>query len=99
MKLDFNIKPPAVGGEEIKTTLAEVLAVELLRSSSQKEDEILKFFSWGMALTKGEVIDLDKADQKKLSELIVSSKQLTNFLKGNLLEVVENGKHDNEDSK
>jgi len=98
MKLDFNYTLVGLDGigltQNEETLLAgKVLATQLATGSS-KENDLMKFMDWAFKLHKGEIIDLDRVDQKLLREYIVET-QLTNLVKNQFLNTLDSNTSDN----
>lgn len=90
MKFDFNQSlinlngTPAEDNLGEKFTLAKTLANNL--SFVQKFSEPVKLLEWCRALWNGGVIDLDKTDQKKFRDVVVSFDKASSFVVGQILE-------------
>jgi len=98
MKLDFNYNLVGLDGigltqDEEVLIAGKVLATQLATGSS-KEPDLMKFMDWAFKLYKGEIIDLDRADQKLLREYMVET-QLTNLVKNQLLNTMDSNKSEN----
>ncbi|MFY0628220.1 MAG: hypothetical protein JXR07_18115 [Reichenbachiella sp.] len=96
MKLDFKKPCLDTEGEIIKENNQSVLMSDLLRkalmtSQSNDETDIIKFFDWSLDLKKG-VLDLDKADQKKLKDFITNEKNFFLMTKAQMFKVLEKPK-------
>lgn len=71
MKLDFNKPFLNLDGQAIEeTNQGKILAQALSQSLDAKETDILKYWEWALKLNKGEILDLDQADQVKLKAFI-----------------------------
>jgi hypothetical protein len=71
MKLNFD--KPFIGLDEKEipeSNQGKTLAGALSASMDAKDGDVLKYWEWALKVNKGEVIDLDKADQKKLKDFI-----------------------------
>ena len=91
MKLDFNKQLVDLDGKTIdNTNLGKVLAQQLVQSN---KGDALKFWELALKLQKGEIIDLDTADQTLIKEFIKSTDTLSNMGKAQLLLVFETTKN------
>ena len=89
MKLNFTTALLEITGEpqneglKLNTILAGYLA-----NSNSKTDAI-KFYEWGKKLYKGEELDLDKQDQKLLTDFISNHDGIITLVRAQLLEVFD----------
>ena len=91
MKLDLN-KPildlegnPIKNGNEV-LTIGKQIASALVGSN---KGEALKFYDWAVKLYKGEALEVDKSDLKKITEFVETNEQFTNLLKAQALELLD----------
>ncbi|GAB3511724.1 hypothetical protein [Emticicia fontis] len=83
MKLDFNQPIVSLDGTAIEgTNMGKVLADHLALST---KGNALKNWEWALKLHKGEVIDLDTADQTTIKEFIDKHESLPSLTKAQLL--------------
>ena len=88
MKIDFNKPAKDLDGDEMENThLGKLIAKALV---NQSKGDPLKYFDWAVKLHKGEVIDLDKADQKTLRAFIETNESITILAKYQILEEMDN---------
>lgn len=93
MKLDFSKPFLLIDGTEAKNpdgsvvVLKTVLANNLV--SKTGKDNIIKIFDWALTVQKTGFLELDKADQTTLRELIEKDEHLTYLGKGRLLEILD----------
>lgn len=89
MKLNFNQPFLDLDGKELaESNQGKTLSQALSASFDAKETDVLKFWEWALKIHKGDVIDIDKADQKKLKEFIEKT-QFNLLVKVQLLEHFE----------
>ena len=93
MKLDFNREFLNLEGKAIKSPDGNEMTLNVMLgnaivASAGKED-ILKFLDWGLKLVKGEILDLDRTDQKLLRKTIEGLETINILAKGRFLEVMD----------
>lgn len=96
MKLNFNQPFLDLDGKEIResdtentlTNQGKTLSKSLSASFDAKETDVLKYWEWAVKCHKGEVLELDKSDQKKLKDFIEKT-QFNVLVKYQLLENFE----------
>ena len=89
MKLNFKKPFLDLSGEVIEDSdQGKTLASALSSSLDPKEGDLLKYWDWAQKCHRGEVIDLDKADQKKVREFIEKS-NFQVLVKAQLLETMD----------
>lgn len=91
MKLDFNFPILGLDGQPLKDGSNDLQAGKILASTiaNKTNGDAVKLFGWALQLHKSEILDLDKADQKTLRELIEGDNTLTILAKGQLLEAFD----------
>jgi len=88
MQYDFNKEIKNLAGDPLldekskPLTAGKILANALV---SGAKGDALKFFEWGQKLYNAQKIDLDKSDQKTLTEFVESSETMTILAKGQIL--------------
>lgn len=91
MKLDFNKPFVDLSGDVIPDTdQGKTLASALSQSLDPKEGDLIKYWEWAQKSHKGEVLDLDTADKKKVREFIEKS-NFNVLVKAQLLATVDDG--------
>lgn len=86
MKIDFNKPLLDLDGKELPdTNIGKILANVLC---SQTKGDALKLYDWGRSMYKGEILDLDRADQDLLKSQIKDSESLTILAKAQMLELI-----------
>ena len=85
-KLNFNFLLKDLLGNEIADANAGKLLANLLSSDNGKNP--MKFWTWAMAIFKGESIEVDGQDKDLLKTFITDSDKLTSLSKAQLLEVM-----------
>lgn len=89
MKLDFNKPFVDLSGDVIpETDQGKTLASALSQSLDPKEGDLIKYWEWAQKSHKGEVLDLDTADRKKIREFIEKS-NFNVLVKAQLLETMD----------
>jgi len=99
MKYNFNVPFKGLDGKEVTQILeadkpAEVLNLGKLlanRLMSVSEGNSLKLYDLSKRIFNGEEMNIDRSDRKMLIELIEKDKQISNLLKAQLLEILDNG--------
>lgn len=88
MKLDLNKPFLQLDGTEFpdKPTLGKNLSNILV--SGTKEDA-LKFYDWAVKLHKGEPIDVDKSDLKKIREFVENHETMIILMKAQVLNIID----------
>jgi hypothetical protein len=95
MKLDFNFPVIGLDGRPIEDQFGRPINAGKILANTlvmQPEGEIAKLFDWAIAMHRGEQINLDKADQKKLRDFIEKSQQMAILIKKHLLDVLDGNK-------
>ena len=87
MKLNFNVPIFDLDGNPIPDTNAGKLLANTL--VYQPEGEIIKLFDWALILNKGEILDLDRADRKYMTDFIKNSRTLTLLAKKQMLDILD----------
>jgi len=88
MKVDLNKNVKGLNGEDLQdANMGKIVANSLVAGT---KGNAIKFFDWAMKLYNGQVIDLDKADQKTLKDFIENNETLTILFKAQVLEQLEN---------
>jgi hypothetical protein len=82
--LDFNIFLKNVDGTDTEAKLSKSLS-EFLASETQ--GPALKLLGWVERLSKGEILEVDEADEDLLKKTIETSNRMTVLLRGQLLRV------------
>lgn len=101
MKLNFNVSVTGLDGRPIEDQFGRnIIAGKVLANAlvMQPQGEVAKLFDWAIALHRGEIVDLDRADQNKVREFIESSNQIVILVKHCLLSIMDgksNGVLDN----
>lgn len=86
MKLNLNKSFIGLDGIEIENSnQGKTLAQALSGSFDAKDTDVMKFWGWAVSFHKGEIVDLDKADQAKLKGFIENA-QFNVLVKHQLLE-------------
>jgi hypothetical protein len=83
MKLDFNQPIVGLDGTVIEgSNMGRILADQLVIST---KGNAIKYWEMALKLHRGEVIDLDQADQSMVKEFIEKHESLPNLTKAQLL--------------
>lgn len=88
MKIDLNKEIKNLAGDPLwddrglPLTAGKIVANALV---SGAKGDALKFWEWGQKLYNAQPIDLDKSDQKTLTEFIENSETITILAKGQIL--------------
>ena len=85
MKLDFNKPILGLDDQAIPESNLGKLVANVITSNTK--GDAIKLYDWGRTLYKGEVLDLDRADQDVLKNLIKDSDSITILTKAQALEV------------
>lgn len=86
MKLNLNKTFLDLDGLEIENSnQGKTLSQALSSSFDAKDTDVMKYWGWAVAFHKGDVVDLDKADQVKLKDFIEKA-QFNVLVKHQLLE-------------
>lgn len=91
MQIDFNKPLIGLNGQAAKdengseTTLGKILASVLANSN---KGNALKFMDWARKMWNGEVLNMDRADRKMLTEFIETSEVFVNLTKDALLDLL-----------
>jgi hypothetical protein len=91
MKLNF--KKPFVdldGNDISESDQGRTLASALSQSLDPKEGDLIKYWEWAQKCHKGEELDLDTADRKKVREFIEKS-NFNVLVKAQLLSTMDDG--------
>lgn len=74
MKLNFKKPFLDLDGKEIPDSdQGKTLALAFSQSLDPKEGDLIKYWEWAQKCHKGETVDLDTADRKKVREFIEKS--------------------------
>lgn len=92
MKINFNTPIKNLDGTDNESTVGKILCGALANSVNQEEHDRMKYYGWTQKLMKGQPLELDDADAKKLREVIVKSAMLTNWQAGSMLEIMDKAK-------
>lgn len=89
--IDFNvplkdINETPITDKKLATVLSEVLG------SAAKVENPMKLYGWYIELRKSGKLNLDNTDKKLLHSFIESNETLFLFVKGQLLEIIDNSK-------
>lgn len=93
MKLDFNKPVLGLDDQPIEGAHLGKLIANIMAASSK--GDAIKQYDMARKLYKGEVLDLDRADQKTLKDIITESDAITNLTKAQALEVFDKDKSEN----
>lgn len=91
MQYDFNKEIKNLAGDPLldekgkPVTAGKILANALV---SGAKGDALKFWGWGQKLYNAQKIDLDKADQRTITEFVENSETITILAKGQILEIL-----------
>ena len=84
VNLNFNLK--GVDGTELPEANAGKLVAKLLAESNK--GDALKMFAWAKELHAENVLNLDPSDIKVLSDFILTTENLTNLAKAQIVEIL-----------
>lgn len=87
MKLDFNFNLLGLDEQPMNDANAGKLLAQTLVSGTK--GDALKFWEWGVKLSKGEALDLDSSDQETLKNTIKENESITILAKAQFLEVLK----------
>ena len=86
MKLNLSKSFLGLDGVELENSnQGKTLSQALSMSFDAKDTDVMKYWGWAVAFHKGEIVDLDKADQTKLKDFIEKA-QFNVLVKHQLLE-------------
>lgn len=85
MKLDFNKPILGLDDQPIESQNLGKLIANMITATPK--GDAMKLYDWGRKLYKGEVLDLDRADQQTLKGLIENSETIFVLAKAQALEV------------
>lgn len=91
MKLNFKKPFVDLDGNDIpESDQGKTLASALSQSLDPKEGDLIKYWEWAQKCHKGEQLDLDTADRKKVREFIEKS-NFNVLVKAQLLTTMDDG--------
>jgi hypothetical protein len=91
MIFNFNVaifdlnKQPLKDDQQNDVTINKIIAGLLV---NQSKGNALKFYDWAQKLHNGQNLDIDKSDNKILSEFIETNEQLTILAKAQILDIL-----------
>lgn len=95
-KLDLKLPIVDEKGDQVASeeTIGTTIGKLMMKSVSDTEGDILKFFGWAQNLGSGKPIDIDEADSKTIKKWITESKELYVIVKAPVLKAIDNLKFD-----
>jgi RAB protein geranylgeranyltransferase component A len=88
--ITLNLNLPVLDPEgkpiDAPTTLGRVLSGQLLGVA---KGNVMKFFCWGMDFYQDKPVMVDDADFKTITTVVEESQQLSNLVKGRILNAME----------
>lgn len=89
-KLNLKINVIDENGSQSNELLSDILARVLIRSVSQTEDDIFKFFGWATSLSNKGIIEVDESDAKKLRGFVVANNGIFTIVKYPIIKAIDN---------
>ena len=89
-KLNLKINVIDENGSQSNELLSDILARVLIRSVSQTEDDIFKFFDWAKILSTKGIIEVDESDAKKLRAFVIINDGIFTLVKHPIIKAIDN---------
>ena len=69
-------------------TIGQSLASRLMKSVSNDETKILKFYNWAKVLGKDNPLELDEVDAELLKQFVINDQELFNIVKAPVVRAI-----------